>query len=56
MDEILSAIDAINSDYEHHSRSAREIAREYFSDDVVLPRMLKHAGVSLPGQVARTNH
>jgi hypothetical protein len=55
MDEILTAIEAINSNYEHHSHSAREIAREYFSDEVVLPRMLKHAGVSLPAHTARTN-
>lgn len=45
MDEILQAIDAVNSDYERHSRAAREIAQNYFSYDVVLPRLLADAGL-----------
>ena len=53
MDEILRALDEINSDYERHSRSAHEIAREHFSADVVLPSLLERAGVSLPAQYAR---
>jgi hypothetical protein len=40
MEEILSAVDAINSDYEGHCRAAAELAREYFNYDRVLPRML----------------
>lgn len=45
MEEILSAIDAINSNYERHSKAARELAQEYFSYEVVLPRMLADAGL-----------
>ena len=40
MDEILAAVEAINSDYARHSRAAEEIAREYFAHDVVLGRLL----------------
>jgi hypothetical protein len=46
VDDIVAAIDAINSDYGRHSRAAAEIAREYFSHDRVLPKVLAHAGVS----------
>jgi hypothetical protein len=43
--EIIEAVDAINGDYERHSRSAREIAREYLSFDVVLSDVIAvHAG------------
>lgn len=45
MDEILAALDAINSDYETHSRAAADLAREYFNYDVVLPRMLNGVGL-----------
>ena len=45
MDDILAAIDCINSDYEGHCRAAAEIAREYFSSDVVLRRLLDEVGV-----------
>jgi hypothetical protein len=40
MDEILAAVETINSDYARHSRAASEIAREYFSYDIVLPPLL----------------
>src|ERR1043166_6778342 len=46
MDEILAAIERINSDYESHRRAAAQIARDYFSHDVVLSGILAHAGVS----------
>jgi len=46
MDEILGAVSAINSDYELHRRAAAEIARDYFSHDVVLSAILAHSGVS----------
>jgi len=49
MDEILAAVDAINSDYARHSRAAEEIAREYFAHDVVLSRLLADVGVDLCG-------
>jgi hypothetical protein len=45
MDEILAAVEAINSDYERNSRTAREIARDYFSYDVVLPPILDAVGL-----------
>jgi hypothetical protein len=45
MDEILTAVDAINADYDTHSRAAAQIAREYFSYDVVLPRLLAEVGL-----------
>ena len=45
MDELLSAIDRINSDYAASCRSAREIARECFNYDVVLGAMLADLGV-----------
>jgi hypothetical protein len=39
--EALSGIEAINGDYERHSRAAREIAREYFDSDKVLSRLMQ---------------
>jgi hypothetical protein len=48
MHGILEAVEAINGEYEQHSRRAVEIAREYFEAEVVLARLLREAGVSLP--------
>jgi hypothetical protein len=45
MEEILHAVEAINSDYARHSQAAAAIAREYLSDDVVLARLLADVGV-----------
>ena len=45
MDDILAAVDSINSDYEGHSRAATDLAREYFNYDVVLRRMLDTIGL-----------
>ena len=45
MDEIVAAVEAINADYDTHSRAAAQIAREYFSHDVVLPRLLAECGL-----------
>jgi len=45
MEDILNAVDRINSDYPASCRAAKEIAREYFSYDVVLPPLLEAAGV-----------
>jgi GT2 family glycosyltransferase len=47
MDEILAAVESVNSDYARHSRAAEEIAREYFAHDVVLGRLLADVGVEL---------
>jgi hypothetical protein len=43
MDEALGAVDRIQSNYERHRRAASEIARQYLSYDVVLPRLLDQA-------------
>jgi len=48
MDEIEQAVDSINSDYQRHSRAAYEIAREYFSYDVVLKQLLAEVGLTNP--------
>jgi GT2 family glycosyltransferase len=53
MDEILAAVDAINSDYDRHCRAAEEIGREYFAHDVVLGSLLDHVGVERPRTRAR---
>jgi hypothetical protein len=45
MDDILAAIDAINSNYEHHSRAARAIARHYFKAETVLAKVLDQLGL-----------
>lgn len=45
MDDILAAVDEINADYQFHSRAAAEIAHEYLSYEVVLPRILAGVGV-----------
>ena len=45
MDDILAAIDAINSDYERHSRAARAIAEHYFKAETVLGRMIEQLGL-----------
>ena len=40
IDGVLAAIDAIESDRSGHGAAAREIAREYFATDRVLPPLL----------------
>jgi hypothetical protein len=45
MDEILAAIETINSDYEKHSRGARAIAEEYFKAETVLADVLYKLGL-----------
>jgi len=44
MEDILNAIEAINSDYEKHSRAARAIGEEYFKAETVLAQLLKDLG------------
>ena len=44
MEDVLAAVDAINSDYMRHSRAARDIAQAYLSYDVVLAKMLAELG------------
>jgi len=46
MDDILAAVDAIESDYGTHCRAAREIAAEYFAADKVVASLMDRAGLS----------
>ena len=39
-DEAAAAFEAVESDYDRHSRAAREIAEEYFRAETVLARLL----------------
>jgi hypothetical protein len=52
MDDILLAIDTINTDYPRHCRAAAEIAREFFNYDVVLNKLLAACGLAM-SSVAR---
>jgi hypothetical protein len=45
VDDVVAAVEAINADYELHSRAALAIAREHFGHDVVLPRLLSEVGL-----------
>jgi hypothetical protein len=45
MDDILAAIDEIESDYAGNSRAAREIAVEYFAAEKVLQSLMTRAGL-----------
>src|SRR5215468_10247421 len=44
-EDILAAIESINSDYERHSRAAHAIAEEYFKAETVLGRVLDQLGL-----------
>lgn len=45
MEEIMAALQAVGSDYERHSRAARDIAQEYFCAEKVLGRLLDASGL-----------
>jgi hypothetical protein len=45
LDQIVQAVDLINTDYAAHSHAAREIAHEYFAAERVLGNLLEHAGL-----------
>jgi len=45
MDDVLRAIDAIESDYENHCHAAREIAAEYFAAEKVVGSLMQRAGL-----------
>jgi hypothetical protein len=45
MEDVLAAVDAIESDYEGHCRAAREIAAEYFAAEKVLGSLMERAGL-----------
>lgn len=44
-EEALAGVDAVATDYRHHSRAARELAREYFAPDRVLGALLGECGL-----------
>ena len=44
-EDILNAIEAINSDYQKHSRAARAIAETYFKAETVLSKLLVDLGI-----------
>ena len=43
--DIFTAIDAVESDYEGHCRAAREIAREHFAAEKVVGSLMQRAGL-----------
>jgi hypothetical protein len=45
MEDVLAAIDTIQSDYEGHCRAAREIAEEYFAAERVLGNLMDRVGL-----------
>ena len=45
MDDVLAALDAIESDYPGNCRAALEIAEEYFSAEKVLASLMERAGL-----------
>jgi hypothetical protein len=45
MDDVLAAIDTIESDYEGNCRAAREIAEEYFAAEKVVGSLMERAGL-----------
>jgi GT2 family glycosyltransferase len=50
LEEAVQVLESINSDYERHRRVAFALARDYFSYDVVLTRLL--ADLGLPSSLA----
>ncbi len=45
MEDILAAVDTIESDYEGNCRAAREIAREYFDAEKVVASLMEKSGL-----------
>jgi hypothetical protein len=45
MDDILAAVDAIESDYAGNCRAARELAAEYFAAEKVVGQLMERAGL-----------
>jgi len=46
MDDILAAVDAIESDYAAHCAAAREIASEFFGAEKVVGSLMERAGLA----------
>jgi hypothetical protein len=45
MDDILSAMEAVQSNYTRHSRMAQAIAKQYFAAETVLGKLVRDLGV-----------
>ena len=45
MDDVLAAVDAIESDYAGHCRAALEIAEQYFGAERVVGSLMTRAGL-----------
>jgi hypothetical protein len=45
IDDVLAAVDAIESDYQGHCRAARDLAEEYFGAERVVGSLLARAGL-----------
>jgi hypothetical protein len=45
MEDILAAVDSIESDYEGHCRAARDVAAEYFATEKVVASLMERAGL-----------
>jgi hypothetical protein len=45
LDEIVAAFEAVNAEYEKHSRAARAIAEEYFKAETVLGKVLEDLSI-----------
>jgi hypothetical protein len=45
MDDVLAAVDAIESDWPGHCRAAREIGQEYFAAEKVVGSLMERAGL-----------
>jgi hypothetical protein len=45
MDDVLGAVDAIESDYEGNCRAARKVAAEYFAAEKVIGTLMSRAGL-----------
>jgi hypothetical protein len=45
MDEVLAALEAIESDYDGHCRAAAEVAEAHFGSDTVLSNLMSRAGL-----------
>lgn len=45
MDDVLAAVDAIESDYELHCQAARDIAEEYFAAEKVIGSLMERANL-----------
>jgi hypothetical protein len=46
MDEAAEAVDAINADYDRHSKAARAIAEQHFDGEVVAGGLLRDLGLA----------